>query len=83
MRFATIIRRRPISRALNINATEDHVRATCAKRSVTISAIESLVSGGTRLVTSNSADSAVIAKVYGTKVMTGVVRRTPLRRNGY
>ena len=36
-----------MSRALNINATEAHVLATCAKRNVPISAIEPLHSGGT------------------------------------
>lgn len=72
-----------MSRALNINATEEHVRATCAKRQVAISAIETLVSGGTRVVMNNAVDSATIAKLYGKKVMTGAVSRTPLRRNGY
>ena len=72
-----------MSRAINIDASEEHVPATCAKRHVAISAIETLVSGGTRVVMNNSTDSAAIAKVYGKKVMTGAVRRTPLRRNGY
>ena len=68
-----------MSRALNINAPKEHVVATCTKRSVGISSIESLRSGGTRVVMKNAVDSAVIAKAYGSKVITGVVTRTPIR----
>lgn len=68
-----------MSRALNINASQDHVVATCAKRKVPISAIESLDSGGTRVVMNNADDTAIIAKVYGSKVMTGNVTRTRTR----
>ena len=70
-----------MSRALNINATEDHVIAACAKRKLPISAIEALDSGGTRVVMNNIADTAQIAKFYGSKVITGQVRRTPTRLN--
>jgi predicted regulator of Ras-like GTPase activity (Roadblock/LC7/MglB family) len=68
-----------MSRAINVNATKDHVIATCAKRKVAISAIESLQSGGTRVVMNNADDTAVIAKAYGRKVITGAVARTPTR----
>ena len=70
-----------MSRAININAAQDHVIATCAKRNVAISAIEALHSGGTRVVMNNIADTATIAKVYGSKVIQGVVTRTPTRLN--
>ena len=60
---------------------QDHVIATCAKRNVAISAIESLHSGGTRVVMNNVADTETIAKVYGSKVIQGVVTRTPTRLN--
>lgn len=70
-----------MSRALNINATMDHVVGTCAKRKVAISAIEPLRPAGTRLVTNNSADAATIAAAYGSKIITGTVTRTPLRLN--
>ena len=70
-----------MSRALNINATEAHVVATCAKRKVPISAIEALHSGGTRVVLNNADDTAVISKAYGSKVLTGPVRRVPNRLN--
>ena len=68
-----------MSRAINIKATKDHVIATCARRKVPISAIEALVSGGTRVVMNNASDTALIAKAYGSKVITGVVTRTPTR----
>ncbi len=68
-----------MSRAININATQDHVLATCAKRKLPISTIETLRSGGTRVVMNNAVDMAVIAKAYGSKVITGAVQRTPLR----
>lgn len=68
-----------MSRALNINATEAHVTATCAKHGAAISAIETLKSGGTRLVLLNGDAAAVISKAYGTKVLTGPVSRMPNR----
>jgi hypothetical protein len=68
-----------MSRMLNINAAQDHVIATCAKRNVRITAIESLASGGTRVVTSNALESALISKVYGSKVIAGAVQRVPSR----
>ena len=67
-----------MSRALNVNATQTEVTAMCAKHKATISAIEALPAGGTRVVMMNMDDAAVIAKAFKTKVMTGVVRRTPL-----
>jgi hypothetical protein len=70
-----------MSRALNINATPEHVTATCARRKVTISAIEKLNAGGTRVVMMNADDTAVIAKAYGSKVIAGPVARVPTRLN--
>lgn len=68
-----------MSRAINIKATKDHVIATCAKRKVSISAIEALVSGGTRVVMNNAIDTALITKAYGSKVISGAVTRIPTR----
>ena len=68
-----------MSRAININAAQDHVVATCAKQNVPISAIEALHSGGTRVVMNNITDTAIIAKAYGSKVIQGPVTRTPTR----
>jgi hypothetical protein len=68
-----------MSRALNINATKDEVIAACAKHKVPISAIETLLSGGTRVVMNNADDTARVAKIYGSKVMTGKATRVPTR----
>lgn len=68
-----------MSRALNLDASEDNVTATCAKHSVRISMIEPLAGGGTRIVLFNSQDAALIAGAFGGKVMTGAVERVPLR----
>ncbi|MDB5662312.1 MAG: hypothetical protein JWM38_2791 [Sphingomonas bacterium] len=72
-----------MSRMININATQDHVMATCAKRNVRITAIEPLASGGTRVVTSNAVESVLIAKAYGSKVISGAVQRTPTRLRNF
>lgn len=68
-----------MSRALNINATEAHVLATCSKNHAAISTIETLQSGGTRVVLNNAIDTATIRKAYGSKVIDGTVRRMPIR----
>lgn len=66
----------PISRAVNINAERAVVTAMCEKHKVGISAIETLPSGGTRVVLNNSADAARIVKAFGSKVLAGNVART-------
>ena len=68
-----------MSRALNINATEADVVATCATKKAGISAIEKLRSGGTRVVLNNAIDTATIRKAFGAKVITGKVVRMPTR----
>ena len=68
-----------MSRAININATRDQVVASCAKHKVPISAIETLHSGGTRVVLNNADDTAIMVKAYGSKVIRGAVIRTPTR----
>lgn len=68
-----------MSRMLNIDATLDHVAATCAKQNVRVTAIEALPSGGTRVVTSNAHETALIAKAYGSKLIAGTVQRAPSR----
>jgi diketogulonate reductase-like aldo/keto reductase len=72
-----------VSRAINVNATQAHVMALCAKRNIPISAIETLSSGGTRVVMNNADDTADIAKAYGSKVIAGPVTRTPTRLSRY
>ncbi|RYE58363.1 MAG: hypothetical protein EOP18_01290 [Rhizobiaceae bacterium] len=68
-----------MSRALNIRATSEHITNTCAKLGARITAIEALQSGGTRVVLSNSVESAAVSRSYGTKVIQGVVTRQPIR----
>ena len=70
-----------MSRALNIDATADHITARCAKQGLAISAIEPLRSGGTRVVMNNMDDARTIAESYGKKVIAGPVQREPTRLN--
>jgi hypothetical protein len=68
-----------MGRVINLKATQEHVQKTCAKHNMRITAIESLLSGGTRVVMSNAGDAASITKAYGSKVIDGRVERTPLK----
>jgi len=72
-----------MSRALNIAATQEHIIEACGKRGLRITAIETLASGGTRVVLSTAAASAQIAKVYGNKVIAIAVKRQPTRLQRY
>ena len=68
-----------MSRAINIRATPEHVTKTCDTAGARITAIEALASGGTRVVLSNSVESANIARLYGDKVIKGAIERQPIR----
>lgn len=68
-----------MSRAINVNATEAEVLKTCASNGVTISVIGSLASGGTWVVLTNATSMQVMWTAFGRKVLTGNLRRTPLR----
>jgi len=68
-----------MSRAINLDAAEAHVRDMCIKHNAAISAIEPLRSGGTRVVFMNADDAVIVAKAYGSKVITGAVLRMPSR----
>lgn len=68
-----------MSRAINVKSNEQQVIALCRKHDVTISAIESLVSGGTRVVLMNGDAAATMRQAFGKNVLTGTVTRTPLR----
>lgn len=70
-----------MSRAMNVDAELTDVRAMCAKHKCGISAIEALLSGGTRVVLMNGDDAATIRRAYGRRVMTGPVTRTMWVRN--
>ena len=70
-----------MSRAININAAEADIAATCKKLGIEISMIERLHSGGTRIVLNNAIDTASIAKAYGSRLLTGPVTRMQTRLN--
>jgi hypothetical protein len=68
-----------MSRAINLAAAAAHIRDMCVKHNAAISAMEPLRSGGTRVVFMNADDAAIVAKAYGSKVLTGPVLRMPSR----
>ncbi|WP_039996396.1 hypothetical protein [Sphingomonas sanxanigenens] len=67
-----------MSRAINQNARQGHVIAACAKRKIGIGAIETLQSGGTRVVMNNAENIAEIAKPmdrrYSRAILSGLPR---------
>ena len=65
-----------MSRAMNLALSESEVTTLCTAAGISVSAIEPLPSGGTRVVLMNSADAAKIIKAFGSKVLTGTVART-------
>ena len=68
-----------MSRALNLNASEAEVLAACVRANAPITQIETLVSGGTRVVMKNADDAATLGKLYKGKIITDPVTRTPGR----
>ena len=68
-----------MTRAINVQASVAEVTASCRKQGATISAIETLVSGGTRVVLTNMEGTDKMRGVFGRKVIAGEVRRAPLR----
>jgi hypothetical protein len=69
-----------MSRAVNIDATHVAVVEMAAKHNAAISAIETLVPSGTRVVFMNADGAAAVARAFGTRVLTGAVTRTPWRQ---
>lgn len=68
-----------MSRALNLNATQDEIRAEAAKRAARITSIEPLYPSGTRVVFANGEAAAAIARAFKSRIVSGIVTRTPLR----
>ena len=68
-----------MSRAINVAATEAEVYSACLQHGATISAIEALASGGTRVVFMNAEATATMTKAFGHRVLTGNVSRHALR----
>ena len=70
-----------MSRAINVNASQADVTAACETAGISISTIERLISGGTRVVFNNAVDTASMAKAFKTKLLTGPVTRAQTRLN--
>jgi hypothetical protein len=68
-----------MSRALNLNAPKEHVLAMCTKHNAPITQIETLVSGGTRVVLRNGDDAATIGRAYKGKLLGEREKRAPTR----
>ena len=63
------------SRAVNLAMDEAPLRAECAKRGLAVSAIETLISGGTRVVMMNGDGAATLRRVFKAKLIAGPVQR--------
>ncbi len=68
-----------MSRALNLDAPQEQVLDMCAKHKASITQIETLVSGGTRVVFKNGDDAAAIGRAFKNKIISGAITRTPTR----
>lgn len=71
-----------MSRAINLKSTTTQIIATCAKLGAEISAIEPLVSGGTRVVLNTSDGAALIRRAFKDSIIEGPTRRTPSKMRG-
>lgn len=71
-----------MSRAMNVTATEAEVRSSAAEHGAAISAIEMILSGGTRVVFMNGDDAERMRRVFGSRMIVGAVMRSRWVRNG-
>ena len=69
-----------MSREIFLSMDESQVLARCAKENIGVSVTERLPDGGTRLVCNNSDDAVAMRHKLKANVMTGTVRRAPLRQ---
>ena len=67
-----------MSRAINIDQSEAAVVQLCGQLGFRISAIEALISGGTRVVLACSEDAARLRVKLKAKIIHGPVRRLSL-----
>lgn len=67
-----------MSRALHIDDAEASVSETCRQLGIAISAIEPLLSGGTRVVCATSIGAHTLRTKLKTKLIEGRVTRSPL-----
>ena len=70
-----------MSRALNVTATEAEVRLKAAVNGALISAIETIPSGGTRVVFTNGLDAEMMRTVFVDQIIEGRVKRSRWVRN--
>ena len=68
-----------MSRIISIDASRPDILAECATRNIAVSMIETLESGGSRVVLFNALDAATLGGFYGERVLTGAVTRTNVR----
>jgi len=68
-----------MTRIICIDAGRAEIIAKCSAHDIPISMIETLQSGGTRVVLHNAPDAALLGMAYGDKVMTGPVTRMAVR----
>jgi hypothetical protein len=64
-----------MSRAMNVALTEADETARCKKAGVSVSAIETLPSGGTHLVTTTSEGAEEMRQVLAKHIIPGRVKR--------
>lgn len=64
------------TRAVNVGVSVAEIRSACEKDGMIISAIEALLSGGTRVVMTNLADADRVRAMFKPKLLDGEVRRT-------
>jgi hypothetical protein len=66
---------------MNLNLPRAQIERLCAKHNAAISAIETLPSGGTRVVLMNISDANVVRDACSKKLIIGAVVRTAFARN--
>lgn len=71
-----------VSRAMNVSIAQVDVEKLCHKHGASISAIETLHSGGTRVVLRDIQAADTMRKAFGKKLLAGNVAPTPWVRNG-
>ncbi len=67
-----------MSRVVSVDATPATVTQRCDKLGITISVLEPLQSGGTRVILNNSADAEAVRRVMKDKLITGPSVRSSL-----
>ncbi|MGV3482526.1 MAG: hypothetical protein ACO1O3_21425 [Sphingobium sp.] len=67
-----------MSRAINLDATQDAVVAACTVAKIEISVIEPLMSGGTRVVCMTRDGADTLRRTMKAKLIDGRVQRSPI-----